>query len=137
ACLAASRRTDDDLEVMQRALDAMAASRDEPDGMVAADVWFHQALLDAAHNELLSRMEVVLAAGLQVRDRFVHHGKHGSDPMPTHRALLEAVRDGDADLARRTVEALLAQASADLAEARAHAEKSTRGTSSRRARSRA
>lgn len=137
ARLAASRRTDDDLEDMQQALDAMAASREEPDGMVAADVCFHQALLDAAHNELLSRMEVVLAAGLQMRDRFVHHGTHGSDPMPTHRALFEAVRDGDADLAGRTVEALLAQASADLAEARAHAENSIRGKASRRVRSRA
>jgi DNA-binding FadR family transcriptional regulator len=132
ARLAAKRRTDEDLDVMQQALDAMAVARQEPDAMVAADVRFHRALLDAAHNELLSRMEVVLAAGLQVRDRFVHHGKHGSDAIPAHQALLDAIKDGDAALAGQTVEILLNQAAADLAEARAHAEKEARRKSRRR-----
>lgn len=126
ARLAANRRTDADLEGMQQALDAMATARDEPEAMVRADILFHRALLDSAHNELLARMEVILSAGLQVRDRLVHHSKHGSDPVPTHKALLEAIRDGNADLACQTVEALLAQAAADLAEVRANAEKSAR-----------
>ncbi|PZS18940.1 MAG: GntR family transcriptional regulator [Pseudonocardiales bacterium] len=126
ARLAAARRSDDDLEAMRQALDAMAAALDEPDAMVSADIRFHRALLDSAHNELLSRMEVVLSAGLQVRDRFVHHSRHGSDPVPAHQALLDAVRDGDADLAGQTVDALLAQAGADLAEVRARTERSAR-----------
>lgn len=126
ARLAAKRRDDDDLREMEQALEAMAAARNDPDAMVAADVRFHRGLLESAHNELLSRMEVVLSAGLQVRDRFIHHGKHGSDAIPTHQALLDAIREGDADLAGRTVEALLAQAAVDLAEARAHAEKRIR-----------
>jgi DNA-binding FadR family transcriptional regulator len=73
-------------------------------------------------------MEVILAAGLQVRDRFVHHSRHGSDPMPSHRALLDAIRDGDARAAGLTVEALLAQAAADLAQVREHAEGTTKRT---------
>jgi GntR family galactonate operon transcriptional repressor len=125
ARLAAQRRTEADLEVMQHTLDAMATARNEPDAMVAADVRFHCALLESAHNELLSRMEVVLAAGLQVRNRFVHNSKHGFDPVPTHQALLDAIRDGDADLAGRTVEALLAQSAADLSEVRADTERPT------------
>lgn len=130
ARLAAGRRTDDDLAQLESALDAMAAAKHDPDAMVDADLRFHRALLDAAHNEVLSRMEVILAAGLQVRDRFVHHGEYGSDPMPAHRALLDAVREGDADRAGVTVEALLAQAAADLAEAREHAERAARKQSS-------
>jgi GntR family galactonate operon transcriptional repressor len=122
ARLAAGRRTDDDLAALESALGAMSAAEQDPDATVAADLRFHRALLDSAHNEVLSRMEVILAAGLQVRDRFVHHSAHGSDPMPAHRALLDAVRAGDADLAGVTVEALLAQAAADLAEVREHAE---------------
>ena len=123
ARLAAERRTEQDLGELETALAAMAAAKQDPDAMVDADLRFHRALLDAAHNEVLSRMEVILAAGLQVRDRFVHHSQHGSDPMPSHRALLDAVREGDSDRAGSTVDALLAQAAADLAEAREHAER--------------
>jgi len=132
ARLAAARRTQEDLDELESALGAMADAKQDPDAMVAADLRFHRALLDAAHNEVLSRMEVILAAGLQVRDRFVHHGEHGSDPMPAHRALLAAVQEGDADLAGVTVEALLDQASADLAEAREHAGRAGTGTKARR-----
>jgi GntR family transcriptional regulator, galactonate operon transcriptional repressor len=132
ARLAANRRSDEDLDAMQQALDAMAGARDEPDAMVVADVRFHRAVLDAAHNELLSRMEVILSAGLQIRDRFVHHGKYGSDPMPAHQALLDAIKAGDAERAGQTVEALLAQAAIDLAASRAHAEKDARRKTRRR-----
>lgn len=126
ARLAAARRDEKDLAELETALADMAAAKRDPDAMVDADLRFHRALLDAAHNEVLSRMEVILAAGLQVRDRFVHHSQHGSDPMPSHRALLDAVREGDADRAGVTVEALLAQAAADLAEAREHADRVAR-----------
>lgn len=122
ARLAAKRRAQEDLDTMRAALDDMAAAQD-PDTMVAADVRFHRALLDAAHNEVLSRMEVILAAGLQVRDRFVHHSELGADPMPAHRALYAAIRDGDADQAGVKVQALLAQAAADLADVRKHADR--------------
>ncbi len=128
ARLAAERRTEDDLAELDAALAAMAAAVHTPDAMVDADLRFHRALLNAAHNEVLSRMEVILAAGLQVRDRFVHHSRHGSDPMPSHRALLDAIRDGDARAAGLTVEALLAQAAADLAQVREHAEGTTKRT---------
>jgi GntR family transcriptional regulator, galactonate operon transcriptional repressor len=123
ARLAAQRRTQEDLDTMRAILDDMAAARQDPDAMVAADVRFHHALLDAAHNEVLSRMEVILAAGLQVRDRFVHHSELGADPLPAHRALYAAIHDGDADQAGAKVQALLAQAAADLADVRKHADR--------------
>ncbi len=126
ARLAAKRRTDADIESMTEALAAMRTARDDPDAAVAADVRFHRAVLEATHNELLSRMEVVLSAGLQVRDRFVHHSKPGSDAIPTHQALLDAITSGDAELAGTTVEALLAQASADLTELRSQVKRNPR-----------
>jgi GntR family galactonate operon transcriptional repressor len=123
ARFAAQRRTSQDLDTMRAALDDMAAALQDPDIMVDADLRFHRALLDAAHNEVLSRMEVILATGLQIRDRFVHHSEHGADPMPAHRALYTAILDKDADKAGLMVEALLGQAARDLAEAREHAER--------------
>ncbi len=121
ARLAAQRRDDADLNSMSEALQAMIDARGDSGATVAADVQFHRAVLEAAHNELLSRMEVVLSAGLQVRDRFVHHSQDGSNAIPTHQALLDAVRDGDVELAGTTMEALLTRARIDLIEARVQA----------------
>lgn len=115
ARLAATRRTDADLDAIRQALDAMAGAGTDADAMVEADLAFHRALLDAAHNELLSRMEVVIEAGLRIRDRIVHGAQHTSDSLPVHRELLRAVEAGDPDAAVAAVESLLTQASEDLA----------------------
>jgi DNA-binding FadR family transcriptional regulator len=123
AQLAAVRRNEHDLERLEAALEAMIASGDDAEKIVAADLLFHRSLLAAAHNELLTQMEVVLSSGLQVRDRFVHHSTNWSDSVPTHRAVLDAIREGDADAAHRGVERLLTQAAADLAAARLEAQR--------------
>ncbi|WP_184595461.1 FadR/GntR family transcriptional regulator [Streptomyces violarus] len=119
ARLAAARRTPSDLDAMRQALEAMAAAGTDANAMVEADLAFHRALLDAAHNELLSRMEVVIEAGLRVRDRIVHGARHFSDSIPVHQELLDAVEAGDPDAAVAAVASLLAQASDDLAAVRA------------------
>ncbi|MEV6589741.1 FadR/GntR family transcriptional regulator [Streptomyces acidicola] len=118
ARLAASRRTESDLTALRQALDAMAAAGTDTEAMVEADLAFHRALLDAAHNELLSRMEVVIEAGLGIRDRIVHGARHFSDSVPVHEELLQAVEAGDPDAAAAAAQALLAQASEDLVAAR-------------------
>ena len=118
ARLAALRRTEEDLTAMSDAVVAMVAAGTDPNAMVEADLRFHRALLDAAHNELLSRMEVVIEAGLRIRDEIVHNARHWSDSVPAHRALLEAVRAGDAAAAAAATEALLDLARADLARVR-------------------
>jgi GntR family transcriptional regulator, galactonate operon transcriptional repressor len=122
ARFAAQRRTEQDLDLMQQALDAIVAAHYQPEAVVAADLRFHRALLDSAHNELLSRMEVVLAADTQMHDRFLHHNRNGSEAVRAHQALLDAVRDGDAVLAGQIAEELLAELDVDVAEARADAE---------------
>ncbi|MEV7869981.1 FadR/GntR family transcriptional regulator [Streptomyces sp. NPDC088124] len=118
ARLAAVRRTESDLDAMRLALDAMAAAGADMDAMVEADLAFHRALLDAAHNKLLSRMEVVIEAGLRIRDRIVHGAQRFSDSIPVHRELLRAVEAGDPDAAVTAVESLHVQASRDLAAVR-------------------
>jgi DNA-binding FadR family transcriptional regulator len=64
-------------------------------------------------------MEVVIEAGLRVRDRIVHGARHFSDSIPVHQKLLDAVEAGDPDAAVAAVESLLAQASDDLEAVRA------------------
>lgn len=118
ARLAALRRTDDDVLRMTEALDLMESSREDSDLVVAADVTFHRAVLDAANNELLGRMEVVLISGLQIRDQLVHRANHSLAALPMHRVLLGAITDGAAELAASTMNDLLTQASIDVAGAR-------------------
>jgi DNA-binding FadR family transcriptional regulator len=100
-----------------RAVLAAIRARDGAAEAVAADLAFHRALLAASHNELLERMDQVLASGLAARDRLVHGpGHHPSDPVPGHRAVLAAIRARDPDAAEAAMHRLLAQAARDLAE---------------------
>ena len=93
----------------------MADAATDAAAVVEADLAFHRALLDAAHNELLSRMEVVIEAGLRTRDVMVHSGEHWPDSVPVHRAILDAIEAGDGAAAATAVETLLEQASVDAA----------------------
>ncbi|MZE71078.1 FCD domain-containing protein, partial [Streptomyces sp. SID5789] len=85
----------------------------DPARAVAADLAFHRALLAATHNELLERMEMVISSGLAHRDRIVHSSPHSGDPVPAHRAVLDAVRDRDPRAAEAAMRALLDQAGRD------------------------
>ncbi len=114
ARLAAARRDEADLAALQDALDRMAAAGSDVEAVVEADLAFHRALLAAAHNELLTRMEVVIEAGLRVRDHLVHGADHWADAVPAHRAVLDAVRAREPEAAARAVHALLAQAATDV-----------------------
>ncbi|MFF7162025.1 FadR/GntR family transcriptional regulator [Streptomyces sp. NPDC008086] len=113
--LAAERRTDTDLAALDAALEAMAEHGGDPGQAVAADLAFHRALLSATHNELLQRMEMVIEPGLAHRDRIVHSHPHSEDPVPAHRAVLDAVRERDPQAAETAMRALLVQSGRDLA----------------------
>lgn len=114
ARLAAARRDAEDLAALRAALDRMAEAGTDAVAVVEADLAFHRALLDTAHNELLCRMEVVIEAGLRARDALVHSGEHWPDSVPVHRAILDAIEAQDGAAAEAAVRALLAQASVDI-----------------------
>jgi DNA-binding FadR family transcriptional regulator len=119
ARLAAERRDDADLAALDAALAAMGGGG-EPDQLaaaVAADLAFHRALLGAAHNELLARMEIVIESGLARRDQLVHSSEHPRDPAPSHRAVRDAIHARDPDAAEAAMRALLDQSRRDLDEA--------------------
>ncbi|RSN67001.1 MULTISPECIES: FadR/GntR family transcriptional regulator [Actinomadura] len=114
ARLAALRRTADDLAALDGALRAMAEADGDIALAVQADLDFHRALLTATHNELLQRMEVVIEVGLAERDRLVHGVRRHDDPVPSHRAVLDAVHAAAPDDAERAMRDLLAKAARDL-----------------------
>lgn len=118
ARLAALRHDETDLAAMADALVHMADAGTDTHAVVEADLAFHRALLAAAHNELLTRMEVVIEAGLRVRDRLVHSGEHWSDPVPGHRVVFDAVSARAPEAAAAAIQDLLAMASTDVATVR-------------------
>ncbi|MFM9443675.1 FadR/GntR family transcriptional regulator [Streptomyces acidiscabies] len=109
---AALHRTDADLAALDAALDAMGRARG--DAAAEADAAFHRALLTATGNELLARMDLLLEPGLRERDRMVHAHTDADDPVPSHRAVLDAVREQDPARAGSAMLALLAQAAEDV-----------------------
>ena len=114
AGLAALRRDPSHIAALEGALDRMDRAKGDVTAATAADLEFHRALLMASGNELLVRMDVVMGAGLASRDALVHGAVGGADAIPSHRAVLEAVRAGDDDAAETAMRALLLQAWHDL-----------------------
>ncbi|KDN78042.1 GntR family transcriptional regulator [Streptomyces olindensis] len=111
---AALHRTDADLAALESALEAMGEAKVDSAAAADADAAFHRALLAATGNELLRRMDMLLEPGLKERDRMVHSHGDADDPVPSHRAVLDAIRDQDPTRAELAMLNLLAKALADL-----------------------
>ncbi|MFJ6850975.1 FadR/GntR family transcriptional regulator [Streptomyces sp. NPDC091271] len=111
---AALHRTDADLVALQEALEAMGRAQADPSAAAESDAAFHRALLAATGNEMLTRMDMLLEPGLRERDRLVHAHAEADDPVPSHQAVLDAVRDRDPARAELAMLDLLAKAANDL-----------------------
>lgn len=114
ARFAAQRRTENQLADLDQALDCMDRTRGDPRAHALADLEFHRCLLAASGNELLFRMDLLVAPGLVERDILVHSADPKADPVPAHRAVVDAVRARNPDAAEQAMRALLAAADADL-----------------------
>ncbi len=99
---AADRRTDDDLEVLRRAVQAsrQAAERGDSAALPRLSGDFYAGLRAATHNDVLR----TAAEGLAKRARFYFATVSedlGRGWVETHEHLLDAVREQDGDLAER------------------------------------
>ncbi|GAS86563.1 FadR/GntR family transcriptional regulator [Mycolicibacterium brisbanense] len=113
AKLAATRRTDAELEAMAAAIEEMSTS-DSRVSFRNSDARFHAALAQAARNPRLesaiasARGEMFAPLDALVYTEVVESSRAG------HLAVYEAVRDGDADRARRAMEDHLEQTREEL-----------------------
>lgn len=115
AKLAALRRTDDDLRALESAFEAFAAAGRDIHKLVAADLEFHLLLLTATHNELYARLDMVITHALGARNRIQHHpDAEWMDPVPDHRAVLDAVRAGAPEAAESAMRFALRDSDEDL-----------------------
>ncbi|MFD4712563.1 FCD domain-containing protein [Streptomyces sp. NPDC058430] len=106
-------RSDDDLQAVPTALEAMADDTRSPQPPPEADAASHPALLNATRNETHARMDMLLEAGLCECDPAVHAHDHGTDPVPSHQVVLDAARDQDPARAELALHELLTKAPLD------------------------
>lgn len=98
ARLAASRRTSEDVEAMRAALARMRAQVDAGEPGIDGDAAFHQALIDAAHNEVLAAMyEQLLPGASQSSQASLVRPGQPERSLREHDQVLDAVAAGDAE----------------------------------------
>ncbi len=118
AALAAERRTPDSFAAIAQALADMMAAQDGSGNLAAADLRFHQAILDATGNHFLASFGHVIESSLESSFRLSWDGgKHTPDyALRQHHGVLEAIRDGRAADAHAIMTQLLRSAIEDVRE---------------------
>jgi DNA-binding FadR family transcriptional regulator len=112
---AARRRSDDQVAIMETALEDMARhGLSTPEGR-AADQRFHHAILAATRNDALAALASSVGAAVSWTTTFKHRKKlMPRDPLPDHRAVFQAIAARDTAAARNAMVELLRLALADM-----------------------
>lgn len=100
--LAATRRTDEQLERLRSCVATMRASRQDAEGFIAADFVVHQLVAEAAHNRILLRAMLAMRGPLRrlMSERAVEDVRaHGNldIPIADHAELVEALERRQVD----------------------------------------
>ncbi|MBR9912740.1 MAG: FadR family transcriptional regulator [Gammaproteobacteria bacterium] len=112
---AAERATKEDVAEIEAACVRMETEKGTVENFIIADAMFHRAVLRAAHNEFLKAMEGVIYSALLVSIRITNKDpRENETSIPFHRAVYEAIAQGDADLAEELTQNLLGDANARL-----------------------
>ncbi|HVZ13366.1 MAG TPA: FadR/GntR family transcriptional regulator [Bauldia sp.] len=114
ASLAAQRATREGLSEITEAFARMERTAVRAPESIKADVAFHKAILKATGNDFIAALAPAIDASL----RLVFKIQRGAWPdpenfIPTHAAVLDSIRRGDNDGARRAVYTLLVSSEAD------------------------
>ena len=118
AALAAERRTPEGFARMQQALADMVTAQGSGGNLSAADLRFHQAILDATGNHFLASFGHVIESSLESSFRLSWDGgAHTPDyALRQHHGVLEAIRDSRAAEAHAIMTQLLRSAIEDVRE---------------------
>lgn len=112
--LAALQRSAAELSRMGHALEIMAMHGLRTQEGQSADQRFHATILHATRNELLVSLSSSIAAAVRWTTFFKYRTPaQYQDPIPLHRALFEAIANGDGAGARAVTERLIRQAQRD------------------------
>ena len=115
AALAARRRTPEQLAAMDAALQDMARfGLGSAEGR-SADQRFHHELFSASGNSPLASLSSTIGTAVNLTTTFkARASKTPRDALEEHRAVLDAITEGDGDKAREAMQTLLANAHRDM-----------------------
>jgi GntR family transcriptional repressor for pyruvate dehydrogenase complex len=122
ARLAAERATGDDMATMSEEVAGMFASMQDPQAFLVHDVRFHRAVAMASHNPVLAALVEMVSTMVYERRRLtVERARDLKESAEMHRRIYAAIRDRDAEKARREMSehldlARMAQASEEQTE---------------------
>ncbi|MFD0715271.1 FadR/GntR family transcriptional regulator [Paenibacillus sp. GCM10027626] len=93
ACLAATRRTDDEAALLQTLLETCASAmvKDDLQAYIAADIALHQAIVEASHNDILIELYGHIMEVMQASIELLADREKYSCHMELHRNLVEAI----------------------------------------------
>jgi GntR family galactonate operon transcriptional repressor len=114
AALAAARASDDEVAELETAYARMvkAVGSDRP-AYIEADIRFHELILEGCHNELLTHLGSTLRGVF--RATFTRTQGIAEETLPLHEAVLEGIREGDAEAAEAATLSLIETTAASLA----------------------
>lgn len=111
AYLAAARRTEVDVQDLERILDETRQHLDEPEIYIRSDVEFHAALARATHNELfVIILDSLVEVMIEVRLLCLRIPGLTRIALEHHDRLFEAVKASDSDAAKAAMDAHMDQA---------------------------
>lgn len=115
AALAAERRSVAEAGVIAELLERMVDAVDDREAYIAADLRFHEAVLRAAHNELLARLSGTLVAALRAGRAVTTRVPAGpSSSLALHREVAGAIARADPGSARTAMQRLIDDATQDM-----------------------
>jgi DNA-binding FadR family transcriptional regulator len=115
AALAAARRSPQQIEELEAAYQGMIAAGNDNHRFIEPDTRFHDTILSAVDNGLLRALGIVVETALALALRLSLDNPRGqSHSLPLHRAVLDAIRAGDAQAAEKAMRKLIDAAEVDV-----------------------
>jgi DNA-binding FadR family transcriptional regulator len=114
AAMAAERRSEEDLVLIEAALQEMREHEPDSPAGEKADEHFHAAVLNAGGNELLCRLANIILAGVEFVAEYKRERKVDRDTWPDHKLLFDAISAKDQVGAHGAMAGLIQHARSDL-----------------------
>jgi DNA-binding FadR family transcriptional regulator len=122
--LAAVRATPDDIEQLRSAWEEMRRNSHNWEGYNAADLRFHDAIQEAAHNELLTQIgkltQVLLRMSFAITSTI---DEPFASSLPLHKDVFDAISSGNPSAARKYTEKVIAVSATAIRSKLSHEER--------------